>query len=302
MGSMPEQEMSFRVGDSWCRASTLELRSGIKLVTTSAQLERSFTFAGAQPASEIELSISRGSVIHTTTADGHELPRAGNALQIGRMRHDVPLTIRSGGELLTECVSLSTSTSRLRELLGTSELEGALSAITRSGDPYPLVSEAMTPALLRLLDEITNARGKARPLWLEAKGLELLAVIADELAEIDRAAKPTLDTHEVERIERVRGLLIHRLDEPPTLTELARSAGISETKLKGEFRTRFGTSVFAYLRRARMERAQSLLEERRFNVSEVAMRVGYANPSKFAAAFRRELGMSPSDIVPRTHR
>ena len=31
-------------------------------------------------------------------------------------------------------------------------------------------------------------------------------------------------------------------------------------------------------------------------VTEVAQRVGYSNPSKFAAAFRRRFGMSPSAL------
>jgi hypothetical protein len=36
-----------------------------------------------------------------------------------------------------------------------------------------------------------------------------------------------------------------------------------------------------------MEEAHRLLRARRHSVSEVALRVGYANPSKFAAAFRK---------------
>ncbi len=66
--------------------------------------------------------------------------------------------------------------------------------------------------------------------------------------------------------------------------------------MKGGFRAHFGTSVFAYLRKARMELAQELLRKRHLNVTEVAFRVGYSNPSKFAAAFRREFGVSPSTI------
>jgi AraC-like DNA-binding protein len=31
-------------------------------------------------------------------------------------------------------------------------------------------------------------------------------------------------------------------------------------------------------------------------VTEVAQRVGYENPSKFAAAFRRQFGLSPSSL------
>ena len=52
--------------------------------------------------------------------------------------------------------------------------------------------------------------------------------------------------------------------------------------------------VAAYVRRERMMKAASLLE-RGARVADVAVSVGYANPSKFAAAFKRERGTSPSD-------
>jgi AraC-like DNA-binding protein len=299
---MSEQRTSFRVGDSWCRANTLELGSGVRLVTTALQFEPSFSFSAPQPPAEIELMIelmiSKGSVIHTRTADGHELPRAGNVLQLGQVRQPLQLEVRAGGSLFTECASVSLSAARLRELLGSPELPQAFRAVTESTEPYPVVSEPMTPALFRLLEEISNAdvRGKARLLWHEAKSLELIARMTDELVEAERARQPQLSAYDVERLERARQRLVARLDEAPKLADLARTAALNETKLKGAFRTLFGTSVFAYLRRARMEEARRLLRERHLSVTEISLRVGYSNPSKFAAAFRREFGVSPSAV------
>lgn len=45
----------------------------------------------------------------------------------------------------------------------------------------------------------------------------------------------------------------------------------------------------------RMDAARRLLRETRKSVVEVALDVGYANPSHFAQLFRRETGLSPSD-------
>jgi AraC-like DNA-binding protein len=156
----------------------------------------------------------------------------------------------------------------------------------------------MTPRLFRLLEELANAdvRGASRLLWYEAKSLELIALVSDELAEEASASRPHLTAHDIDRLERARAHLVARLEAPATLAELARIAGFNETKLKAGFRSLFGTSVFAYLRRARLQEARRLLLERELNVTEIALRVGYANPSKFAAAFRRQFGMSPSDV------
>jgi AraC family transcriptional regulator, transcriptional activator of the genes for pyochelin and ferripyochelin receptors len=42
-----------------------------------------------------------------------------------------------------------------------------------------------------------------------------------------------------------------------------------------------------------METARQLLSDRRLNVREVAQAVGYANQSRFAAAFRKQFGINP---------
>lgn len=52
-----EQRMSFRVGDSWCRSNALQLRSGIRFVSTTCQFDPSFSFSAIQPAADIELSL-----------------------------------------------------------------------------------------------------------------------------------------------------------------------------------------------------------------------------------------------------
>ncbi|MNW00509.1 Virulence regulon transcriptional activator VirF [compost metagenome] len=50
---------------------------------------------------------------------------------------------------------------------------------------------------------------------------------------------------------------------------------------------------YAYLTQRRMHWAQQALQGG-LSVTEVAMACGYANPSKFSAAFRRVVGVSPS--------
>ena len=44
-----------------------------------------------------------------------------------------------------------------------------------------------------------------------------------------------------------------------------------------------------------MDRAADLLSTRGLTVREVAHRVGYRQPAQFAKAFRRHLGVAPSD-------
>ena len=208
------------------------------------------------------------------------------------------IRVHPEGDARTECVSLSMSERLLRDLLGVPELPAPFREVTESREAATLVSRDMTSGLYRLLEEIVNAdaKGASRALWHEAKGLELLALMTDELMESARGQRPHLSAHDVERLQRARVRLVENLEAPPTLAELARAAGFSETRLKSAFKTLFGTSVFAHLREARMEEARRLLVEEHLNVSEAAIRVGYSNPSKFAAAFRKQFGLSPSEL------
>ena len=51
----------------------------------------------------------------------------------------------------------------------------------------------------------------------------------------------------------------------------------------------------SYLKTYRMKKATQLLMEGKFNVAEVASRVGYTNSSKFAQAFKEYTGSSPKE-------
>jgi len=289
-----EQRVSFRSGNSWCRARELNLRSGARMTVSELEFEAGFALATQQPAAEVELVISKGGLLGLQSPDGWRAHRGGNTLQAGRSLRAMPIQVAAEKDSRLACVGVALSRARWCELLGAPALPAGLEGETND----TLVSEDMTPQLFRLLEEITHAhpRGPSRLLWHEAKCQELIALVSDELTEAASARKPRVSARDLERLERVRQRLHQRLESTPTLAELAKLAGLNETKLKGAFRAAFGTPVFSYLRRARLEEARRLLLERRLNVTEVALRVGYANPSKFAAAFRKHFELSPSDL------
>lgn len=80
---------------------------------------------------------------------------------------------------------------------------------------------------------------------------------------------------------------------PPSVLELANIVGLNHMTLKRGFHLSFNTTVYGRLRTIRMIEAKRLLANGK-TVTEAALGVGYSNPSKFAAAFKRELGLNPS--------
>ena len=98
----------------------------------------------------------------------------------------------------------------------------------------------------------------------------------------------------MEQLRLVRDHLTMELDREITLEELSRTHGMCETQLKRDFKRVYGISPAAYRRAYRMEQAARILRDTDKSVTEVAMQVGYLNPSKFSHAFRAEMGVPPT--------
>jgi AraC-like DNA-binding protein len=291
-----EHRMRWDIGGSSGVARAMDLRSGLKLSATKISWERPWAFQLRDAATPLKFMLGRGAAPRMTMSNGRGYAMGGGVLQVRHSRQAISTRcefVQGGADF--EQLALEVDPGRLRTLLGAPVLPQALEKLFTSTGPCEMHEQPMVPALSRLLDEIlyADARGASRQLFLEAKGLELLAVLIDELTLASEAMSP-LGARDIERLERARRLLLERMDSPPSLPELARSVGVNEFKLKAGFRTLFGDSVFGYLRTQRMDQARRLLVQRDLTVTEVAARVGYANPSKFATAFRKHFGRPPS--------
>jgi len=71
----------------------------------------------------------------------------------------------------------------------------------------------------------TDVKAHSRQLWHEAKSLELIAAMTDELVEAQGADGLQLSAHDIERLERVAAARRKQLDAELTLAQLARAGG-----------------------------------------------------------------------------
>jgi transcriptional regulator GlxA family with amidase domain len=81
-----------------------------------------------------------------------------------------------------------------------------------------------------------------------------------------------------------------------SLDDIARRVASSRRQLQRAYAEIGRTTFRAHLTNVRMERAAELLAARSLTVRDVAHRVGYRQPAQFAKAFRRHLGVAPSDF------
>ncbi|WP_430788346.1 AraC family transcriptional regulator [Actinoplanes sp. G11-F43] len=101
----------------------------------------------------------------------------------------------------------------------------------------------------------------------------------------------------------IRRVLTAISDEPErafTVGELASIAGMSVRSLQSGFRRHVGSAPMAYLQEVRLSRAHETLrrgDPARVTVAEVANRWGFAHLGRFASAYRRRFGESPSETL-----
>lgn len=153
------------------------------------------------------------------------------------------------------------------------------------------------PAMQVALQQLLNCpyQGLMQRIYLESKALELMSLQFAQFLDDKRGRDQAvlLRSDDVERIHQAKAILIKHMENPPSLLELARQVGVNDHKLKQGFRQVFGTTAFGYLHQHRLEQARQLLEADELSVAQIASKIGFADPSYFAAAFRKQFGSNP---------
>lgn len=163
------------------------------------------------------------------------------------------------------------------------------------GGIYPYVVHG-AGSIEHIFGELYAVPEKIKQSYFKIKILELLLYLeALELPE-NPVEKPYFYRTQVEKAKAVQQFLVGHMDENFTQEEMSRRFDIPLTPLKNCFKSVFGASIGSYLLEYRMNQAAVLLRTKReMSVAEIAGCVGYDSPSKFAAAFRRKMGMTPMD-------
>lgn len=153
-----------------------------------------------------------------------------------------------------------------------------------------------TAAMKRALHQILNCpyQGVTKRIYLESRVLELIVYKLEQMTAQGGVLNKAVKSDDIDRVCHAKEILTRDLESPPTLYELADSVGLSHAKLNRCFREVYGTTVFGFLRQARLEQARFLLEEKQINVTEAALSVGYSSLSSFIQAFSDQFGIKPS--------
>lgn len=149
------------------------------------------------------------------------------------------------------------------------------------------------PSMKALLESFWDIDEREPLMRLRLKALELIALVNATPRLAPRAEdyqrKSTIDA-----LERGMRLLGSNLEQNVAVADVAEASCMGISAFKEKFTKAFGIAPMAYRRQCRMERAAQLLVATDKNISDIALSVGYRNPSKFSAAFAAAFGRSPS--------
>jgi AraC family transcriptional regulator len=138
-------------------------------------------------------------------------------------------------------------------------------------------------------------RRHASALFLQGIAQAIAIHLARNYAGTDgesRRGSPSLPGY---KLRQITDWMAEHVAEEFNLDRLAAQAGLSKFYFNRLFKTAMGVSPSRHQINLRLDEARRLLRETKKSVVEIALDVGYANPSHFAQLFRRETGLAPSD-------
>jgi AraC-like DNA-binding protein len=156
-----------------------------------------------------------------------------------------------------------------------------------------------TPRLAELVQRIlapAGAPSDLRDLLIESAAVEIIAeALGASTHQEERDPATPLTAYDRNRLRRAEDYIAGH-SGALLVADIAREAGTSGSGLQRLFKAVHGTSVVEHIRLRRLEQARKALAEDRLSVQEASTLAGYGNAANFATAFKRQFGLSPSEV------
>ena len=147
-----------------------------------------------------------------------------------------------------------------------------------------------------IFEEMYRVPEKIRIPYLKVKVLELLLYLyALEISDTSKE-KPYFYKTQVEKTKAMKHFLEVHFQENFTQTMLAKKFDLPLTAMKQCFKSIYGMPIGNWIFNYRMNyAAERLIADAGISIAKLAGETGYDSQSKFALAFRKVMGMSPTE-------
>ncbi|MFI0470617.1 helix-turn-helix domain-containing protein [Saccharopolyspora sp. 5N102] len=183
-------------------------------------------------------------------------------------------------------------------LKGTYQVRGSVSQRVLTALPRVAVIPARPagcPTLDLIIDEIRLDKPGRQAILDRLLDLHLVASLREWFDRPESGAPAWYRAHHDPPIGRALALIHESPERPWTVAQLAAEAGMSRAAFADRFRRLVGQPPMAYLAEWRICQAADLLARTDATVDAIARRVGYSNAYALSVAFKRSLGIRPSE-------
>ena len=165
----------------------------------------------------------------------------------------------------------------------------------RFDDKFELLKYKKDLAQICVLNELETTNlyeGTLREIFTESKILELIYK-----SKIQKEREISLSRDEEKTLLKAKTILLSRMQNPPSIKELAHLCGTNDFWLKKNFKLFFKDTIYQLLAKERLKLAFTLLQQNDISIKEAANIVGYANTAHFAKIFKINFGFLPSKLL-----
>ncbi|MBZ4023185.1 DNA-binding response regulator [Rhodobacter sp. TJ_12] len=170
----------------------------------------------------------------------------------------------------------------------TAPRQGVLDLSEILTDLVACTGRPLPEALARKIEALTAQRLDQRNHY---KVQELFSEITDLLFDPEEDQGRSAQA----RVEGVRNYIERNLHKPITLEDAAEHVHLSACYLSRLFHKQMGLTFIAYLKDRRLERAKELLTSSTLPIVNVALDLAYQDANYFCKAFKKGVGLSPSE-------
>ncbi|WJI40626.1 MULTISPECIES: AraC family transcriptional regulator [Mesorhizobium] len=172
--------------------------------------------------------------------------------------------------------------------------EVAARAPADAGLPFSTACDAVAadPVMQRLLSQLDMSKCDESDHGVYCDAIRL-ALVARWLRLRSNDQEEPTDALQKWRLNRVTAWIEEHLDEPISLADMAKAAGLSRMYFAARFRIATGLRPHDYILRRRVERSKELLMQTRNSLVDIAFDVGFQTQAHFTTVFKRFAGTTP---------
>lgn len=156
-----------------------------------------------------------------------------------------------------------------------------------------IINTGTSPEYQRIYREMIQELQLCRPHYQELLAVLLLQLFV--LVDRHSSNNKVMNSFVQNEIEHAVSYFNEHYNLDISIEEYAASRNMSTSWFIRNFKLYNGTTPLNYILSIRIANAQSLLENTRYNITEIASITGYDNPLYFSRLFKKYTGLSPSE-------